>query len=522
MVKTRGVKILIVVLLSIFSIASFSLAATGIIYEINQKQTKPDAATYNLGNGIISTQDDYDKYETYTIGSLDGLYNFRDSIRNDFDFSGKNITLTNDINCNGSEIYIGEESSQYNDSFGGIFNGNGYTISNVSIDNSELLESKKGFFLHVRSGAIIKNTKFKDFYYYIPTTTQEEPTYTGIVAYQNYGTIQNCIVTNCKFISDRYKTNCNVAAVAGENYGTVENCLVDGSYSIGGKGKNIGNDDGLMSYYFVAKGNQAINSIFIASVNIVKNDKNDGKYVDAPDVNDSMGGSNYSSAADAYDSMSSNIASKTGGDSGTSWYKYSVNTRGFNNSKTYCVYLRSFISWTTYTFAVTPNASGYITIGGVTKSQLIVPSNYDLVIESGNKLTIDLQDVKAEANEGYEFEKWTKSGNTYTANFIVASVKLSFQEYDIEEQNSDDVYSLVVPGEGYEYRSDRDPYVFKVSKDTEISITFAKGNLTKDGCYTNCTIAFKNIDGVSCRVGFQMLYSDNNDGSSLADRYYIE
>ena len=107
-------------------------------------------------------------------------------------------------------------------SFQGTFDGQGYTITLTGVTgNTAVL----GVFGYVGSSGVIKNLKVAGS---IANTETGSTTYTGGIAGNNYGTIQQC--ANLANITGRY----DVGGIAGENRGTITNCYNQGY--IGGTG----------------------------------------------------------------------------------------------------------------------------------------------------------------------------------------------------------------------------------------------------------------------------------------------
>ncbi|MBQ8442904.1 MAG: fimbrillin family protein [Bacteroides sp.] len=111
---------------------------------------------------------------------------------------------------------IGESSST---SFSDIFDGEGHTLSNL------ILPDKKysGLFGHVASTGIIRNLHVNQ-----SSSTEEIATaqYTGFIASNNNGIIENCSVTNSS-ISSIEKGY--IGIICGLSSGTILNCYTQGS-----------------------------------------------------------------------------------------------------------------------------------------------------------------------------------------------------------------------------------------------------------------------------------------------------
>ena len=100
--------------------------------------------------------------------------------------------------------------------FTGIFDGNGYSISNFKLEN--LADNDSGLFGFIGEGAVVKNLGMKDVDITIDVIGSIE--YTGAIAGHNMGLIQNCYVTGSV-------TGIIMAGgIAGENKGTIQNCYV--------------------------------------------------------------------------------------------------------------------------------------------------------------------------------------------------------------------------------------------------------------------------------------------------------
>ncbi|MBR4999271.1 MAG: hypothetical protein IKY10_05260, partial [Clostridia bacterium] len=279
MIKNKGIRLTIFILLIVFSVSAFSALIVNLILA-NNKPSKENKV-YAFDEREL-TKNDYDKYDTFEINSDEWFLSFQKSMKkvnNDevsisststsgFSYEGKTVIQTKDIEV-GTRAGI-----TYEYEFAGDYDGQGGTItysSVVTYDNNTYM----GSFCTYLAGTV-KNTRFVNGEFDI--NPSGSGSYIGVVAgwVKSGAKIENCIVENCKFISTGYRTNVFVGAVAGNNQGTVKNCLVKGSYKIGGKAKNLGNMDGLNAYYFVSKGNAAKNCIFTANVSKVTNDKNDG------------------------------------------------------------------------------------------------------------------------------------------------------------------------------------------------------------------------------------------------------
>ena len=153
----------------------------------------------------------------------------------------------------------GISSSVISSDFSGIFNGNGYSISNLNISQTNKSNAGAGLFSHNKG--TICNLKIKTFSIWSGTYNVNGSAISGAVAMQNSGIVTNCIVEN-PFISSFGGTTVASGGIVGINNptGTIEYCMVvhniknylisaigipesktSDSYSGGICGKNLGN-----------------------------------------------------------------------------------------------------------------------------------------------------------------------------------------------------------------------------------------------------------------------------------------
>ena len=141
-----------------------------------------------------------------------------------------------------------EEGYRKNVTFTGIFEGNGYTIKNISIKSSECKEaihkadfylgygSNLGVFSYISDIGIVRNLTLQD------CKVETDSLIAGVLAGNNAGTISNCIVkgggvkSTMTFQSGWLDFNCFLGGFVGINggTGTISNCIcaVDGIEAI--------------------------------------------------------------------------------------------------------------------------------------------------------------------------------------------------------------------------------------------------------------------------------------------------
>ena len=119
------------------------------------------------------------------------------------DYDGCTVTLA----CN---IDMKSEIAYFGDRFAGTFDGNGYSIQNLKVD--------QGLFPVIQSGAVVKNLHISN-----ASLTGERSA--GVIAGRNDGLITNCVVTgNLEATSEMDFTG----GIAGVNEGNIENCIFAG------------------------------------------------------------------------------------------------------------------------------------------------------------------------------------------------------------------------------------------------------------------------------------------------------
>ena len=146
-------------------------------------------------------------------------------------FAGKTIVLACDIDVEGYRVRIGND--EY--AFEGIFDGCGYSISNIETSYGSL--TYVGLFGNIGAKGVVKN-----FELYGNAGVTDSSSYIGGVAGLNAGTIENvrCFVTVEASGSDY------TGGIAGSNTGTVRSCLFGGSAE-SAVGSNAGVVEGVLN-----------------------------------------------------------------------------------------------------------------------------------------------------------------------------------------------------------------------------------------------------------------------------------
>lgn len=161
-------------------------------------------------------------------------------------YAGKNkVWLNNDINLAGKEwTPIGNENDD-DKIYKGVFNGNGFTVSNMSIT---YFTGTKNIGLYGLFGLLegtIKNTNVSgnincsetyDYYCFIG----------GLTGYSDFGSIVNCVSTVNITITATTLSASDIGGIVGSNYGEVIGCTNKGNiYMVKGNSSPIGGIAGL-------------------------------------------------------------------------------------------------------------------------------------------------------------------------------------------------------------------------------------------------------------------------------------
>lgn len=147
-----------------------------------------------------------------------GIYDYSDLQKINKNPSGKYI-LMQDIDLFAEdEIVISKE-------FTGIFNGNGYTISNLKIKNNSNSNAVLGLFYHNKG--VICNLRINNPELYCITGNASAYAETGVIAAQNSGIIRNCFILNpnIQTFGGIHSVSGGIAGVNNSN-GKIQYCTV--------------------------------------------------------------------------------------------------------------------------------------------------------------------------------------------------------------------------------------------------------------------------------------------------------
>lgn len=164
--------------------------------------------------------------KTYTVYNADGLLAWNEAAQKD---KSINCTLSADINMAGKEwTPIGTDD---NNSYNGTFDGNGKTITGLTVNQSE--RNYAGLFGCLGSDGKVQNLTLEN-------VNISGAFYVGSVVGTNFGTVSGCTASG-----NITGTESCIGGVVGQNKGTVTGCTVSGNissnqYSGGVVGENFG------------------------------------------------------------------------------------------------------------------------------------------------------------------------------------------------------------------------------------------------------------------------------------------
>ena len=125
---------------------------------------------------------------TYEVYNADGLLAWNKAVQGNLLL---NCTLTDDINLTGEWTPIG---TNYNNAYTGIFDGNGHTITGLTVTGSD---QYAGLFGYIGSGGTVKDVTLEG----VQIATTHSVGDAGGVAGYSYGNIENCSVSGSVSVS---------------------------------------------------------------------------------------------------------------------------------------------------------------------------------------------------------------------------------------------------------------------------------------------------------------------------------
>ena len=166
------------------------------------------------------------------IGTVEELKDFRDAVNSGNTYADKTVKLTADLDLSSESNWtpIGNLVAYPGQSFNGTFDGDGHTISNLTVNDNTPKYAVAGLFGSVVNGTIknltVKNVNITSTHYAA-----------GIVAYTSNGpTIENChviggtIKSTPELVGNAYDNGDKVGGIMGYSTkgSTINNCTVEG------------------------------------------------------------------------------------------------------------------------------------------------------------------------------------------------------------------------------------------------------------------------------------------------------
>lgn len=153
----------------------------------------------------IRNVDEYIKIRTNATTLSDNY-----KLMNDIDFENQRINT----NAHYSEGYTSASKG-----FSGIFDGQGYSLKNMSFGYQDKTSANCGAFGTVATKGVIKNVNF--------INALIDNRISGVIAVMNYGTISNCFVDCTNSYNTKTDANNPMGAIVSKNYGTIECCVAN-------------------------------------------------------------------------------------------------------------------------------------------------------------------------------------------------------------------------------------------------------------------------------------------------------
>lgn len=208
----------------------------------------PTGTWADEGNYSALSNWDYENSDgPFDINNRQALAGFARMVNSGKDFSGKTVVLRYDISMKDHYwVPIGIDAGGSTHPFNGTFDGGGHTIDNIitaePTGEYETL-TLAGLFGRLGNEGTIKNLKISN------STILGKNCLGGIAAYNDRGTITNCVVESSVTITDYNAAGSSFGGIAGESCGVISGCVsmaqfhVSSSNNVGGiVGKTIEGD----------------------------------------------------------------------------------------------------------------------------------------------------------------------------------------------------------------------------------------------------------------------------------------
>ncbi len=189
-------------------------------------QEEPATTYEQYISGEYREENDTKQYETLRITSVEELQDLSQACAYDVWSRDKRVLLEADLDLTGTELMIPV--------FGGIFDGQGHTISGLTIQQAG---SRMGLFRYLQQGAVVQNLVVSQ----AKVLPQGSGCQAGILVGRNYGSIVNCQVSGVLEGEEEVGGIAGVNEAGGEIRSCTANVTVLGNRRSGGiTGSNHG------------------------------------------------------------------------------------------------------------------------------------------------------------------------------------------------------------------------------------------------------------------------------------------
>lgn len=239
--KVRSCKKIVIFFLSAILIAcSVALVFTGI--GARSYPSGGHKATYTAQD-IVNLNGDPESGTTYVVSDAAGLEKLESLVNGGKNFSGIIVRMSADINMSG-RTFRGIGSFSAGNAFAGTFDGNGYTISNLTINDTSggSLPASLGLFGYTSSASVINVTLTEMRITMSSSATAIPSGIGGVVGKMTGGSIENCSVSGNFSTGGASAYTGGIVGLTGEGVGSAipvitdctSNVLITGFGTVGG------------------------------------------------------------------------------------------------------------------------------------------------------------------------------------------------------------------------------------------------------------------------------------------------
>ncbi len=177
----------------------------------------------------------------YEIKNAGNLFWFAQKLKENADNEAWNARLVANITMPDGMNWVAIQVGPYSTPYNGTFDGNGYTISNLSAesDNAAGVFNNEGLFKAIGQIGVVKNLGI------VHASIKPSSGFAGAICGTNYGLIENCYNLG----GDIAVSSMRAGGIVGNNLGTISRCYNTGSVS-SSNGSSIG---GIAGFSYTGK-----------------------------------------------------------------------------------------------------------------------------------------------------------------------------------------------------------------------------------------------------------------------------